>query len=176
MYKSFAILTLLLIFGLTTNNTEAQKRKNVPIGIVDVTVIAAQLPESKEAETKLQDFQKHISDSLAQKQADFQKRVEAYVKQKSMMPPAEQQKQEGAFRAEEQQLMALREKLLQDLNVKRDEFLKPIRELIKRAIKQVAKEEKLKIVLDKSNPIVLYSEDNMDITFKVLDNIKRGRK
>ena len=98
------------------------------------------------------------------------------MKQKSMMQPAEQQKQENAFRAEEQQLLALREQMLQQLNTKRDEFLKPIREKIINAIKEVAKEEHLKIVLDKSNPTVLYAEDSMDITFKVLDKIKRGKK
>ena len=176
MYKTIGILTLILIFILSVNNVSAQKNKKLPIGIVDVTVIAAQLPESKEAEKKLQEFQKQISDSLAQMQTDFQKRVEAYMKQKGMMQPAEQQKQENAFRAEEQQLMALREQMVQELGNKRDEFLKPIRDLIAKAIKIVAKEEKLKLVLDKSTPIVLFSEDSMDITYKVLDRIKRGTK
>jgi outer membrane protein len=176
MNKLFGILTLILIFAFSINDASAQKNKKVAIGIVDVTVIAAQLPESKDAETKLQEFQKQISDSLAKMQADFQKRVEAYMKQKGMMQPAEQQKQENAFRAEEQQLMALREQMVQELGTKRDELLKPIRDIITKAIKIVAKEEKLKLVLDKSNPIVLYSEDSMDITYKVLDRIKRGTK
>jgi len=174
MFRTVSLILLALAFLAT--NGYAQKGKNLPIGIVDITVIAAQLPESKEAEEKLQEFQKKISDSLAVMQQNFQKRVEAYVKQRNMMQPAEQQKQETAFRAEEQQLMLLREQMLQQLNQKRDEFLKPIRDKITKAIKQVAKEEKLKIVLDKSSAVVLYSEDKMDITFKVLDKIKRGSK
>ncbi len=174
MFRTVGLIILILAFFATS--AYSQKNKNIPIGIVDITVIAAQLPESKEAEQKLQDFQKKISDSLAVMQQNFQKRVEAYVKQKNMMQPAEQQKQESAFRAEEQQLMLLREKMLQELNIKREEFLKPIRDKITKAIKEVAKEEKLKLVLDKSSAVVLYSEDKMDITFKVLDKIKRGSK
>lgn len=172
MYKSISILFLLLLFAFS--NVKAEK--NIPIGIVDVTVIAAQLPESKESDAILQKYQKKISDSLATMQQNFQKRVEAYVKQKSMMKVEEQQKQEAAFRAEEQQLMALRDEMLKKLNAKRDELLKPIRDKITKAIQLVAKEEKLKLVLDKSSAVVLFSEEQMDITFKVLDKIKRGLK
>lgn len=174
MNKSISIF--LLLFLVSISGSFAQKNRNMPVGIVDVNVIAAQLPESKEADTELQNFQKKISDSLAVMQQNFQKRVESYVKQKSMMKLEEQQKQEAAFQAEQQQLIALREKMLQELNDKRDKLLKPIRDKITQAISQVAKEEKLKLVLDKSSAVVLYSEDKMDITFKVLDMIKRGKK
>jgi len=174
MFKSLSKIALIAVFIFASMNAFSQS--NVPIGIVDVTVIAEQLPESKEAEKKLQNLQKSITDSLASMQESFQKRVEAYVKQKGMMQPAEQQKQEQAFRAEEQQILMYREQKLQELQVKREEFLEPIRKRITDAIEVVAKEQKLKVVLDKSSAIVLYSEDKMDITYKVLDKIKTGNK
>ncbi|MGA0046293.1 MAG: OmpH family outer membrane protein, partial [Candidatus Kapaibacteriota bacterium] len=58
----------------------------------------------------------------------------------------------------------------------RESFLRPIREKVQKAIADVAKEEKLTMVLDKAVGVVLYSEDSADITFKVLDRMKRGSK
>ena len=173
--KKLLLTNLLILFIILSTSLSYSQQKTLAIGIVDVTVIAAQLPESQDADKKLKDMQKTLSDSLSKMQENFQKRVEAYIKQKGMMQIAEQQKQEDAFRNEEQQLVMFRDQKLQELQVKRDEFLEPIRKLIVAAISEVAKEEKLKMVLDRSSSVVLYSEDNMDITFKVLDKIKRGK-
>ena len=58
----------------------------------------------------------------------------------------------------------------------RENFLKPIREKVAKAIEDVAAEEKLNLVLDKTAGLVLFSEDSADITFKVLDRMARGKK
>ena len=171
--KGIFVLCFISFFSVSSY---AQKEKNYPIGIVDVATIATQLPESLEADKKLKDLQKGVTDSLQKMQDSFQKRVDAYLKQKSMMPADKQQQQEEAFRAEEQQILGYREQRLNDLNVKREEFLEPIRKKIKISIEDVAKSENLKLVLDKSSSVVLYYEDKMDITFLVLDKIKRGAK
>ncbi|NNG26892.1 MAG: OmpH family outer membrane protein, partial [Ignavibacteriaceae bacterium] len=43
------------------------------------------------------------------------------------------------------------------------------------AIEQVAKDEAMQFVLDKSGDIILlYADAAFDITFKVLDKLKRG--
>jgi Skp family chaperone for outer membrane proteins len=88
-----------------------------------------------------------------------------------------------AKRKEEESLNALRQRMIQYQEVKtqemqlmREEFLRPIREKVKQAIAVIAKEEKLNMVLDKAAGIVLYSDDTSDITFKVLDRMQRGAK
>jgi Skp family chaperone for outer membrane proteins len=55
-----------------------------------------------------------------------------------------------------------------------EEFMQPIRQKVSDAIAAVAKEEKLNMVLEKSLGVVLYSEDKADVTYKVLDRMKRG--
>ena len=171
--KRTIFIAILIAFSF---NLYSQKDKSVAIGIVDVATIATQLPESQEADKKLKDMQKVVQDSLMKMQDSYQKRVEAYLKQKGMMQAAEQQKTEEAFRAEEQMILQYREKSVNDLGQKREEFLEPIRNKIKSAINEVAKEEGLKLVLDKTSSVVLFNDDNMDITFRVLDKIKRGKK
>ena len=44
-----------------------------------------------------------------------------------------------------------------------------------KAIQEVAKEENMKFVLDKTgDAVVLYADPAYDITYKVLDKLKRG--
>jgi Skp family chaperone for outer membrane proteins len=59
---------------------------------------------------------------------------------------------------------------------RRDELLEPIRIKVKDAIEAVAKAEKLSMVLAKDNAsVVMYFDTKFDITFRVIDRIKRGR-
>jgi outer membrane protein len=112
-------------------------------------------------------------------QKDFEQRIEQYQKQQAMMAA-------DAKKKEEESLQALRMRFLQYQEEKlgaqgeiarmRESLLKPIRDKVQDGINNVAKEEKLTIVLDKTGGLVLYSEDKLDITFKVLDRMKRGDK
>lgn len=89
-----------------------------------------------------------------------------------------------AKRKEEESLGALRQRFLQYQEEKlgqtgeiarmREELLAPIRLKVSEAISAVAKEEKLNLVLDKMGGSILYSEDKADVTYKVLDRMKRG--
>ena len=58
------------------------------------------------------------------------------------------------------------------------DFAKGATERAKTALilRQIAKEEKISLVLNKLTEAVLYTDDQLDITFKVLDRIKRGKK
>lgn len=86
--------------------------------------------------------------------------------------------------ATEQELQALNQQVMQfqqtkfgqqgELAMKRLELLQPLRNKIKEAIDKVAAAEKLTIVLDSSTESVLFADDKLDITFKVLDMLKRG--
>ena len=59
-----------------------------------------------------------------------------------------------------------------ELNKVREELLDPIRSKIRKAIEAVAKDEKIVLVVDKMAAI--YSDTSIDITFRVIDKIKRG--
>ncbi|MEE9186774.1 MAG: OmpH family outer membrane protein, partial [Bacteroidota bacterium] len=52
----------------------------------------------------------------------------------------------------------------------------PVKDKIIDAIKEIAKEEGFHFVLDKNDQflIVLYGDERFDLTFRVLDRLKRG--
>jgi len=173
----FFLLTVLcaIVFVLQTNaQQKATSQGTLAFGVVDVNVILEQLPEAKDADAKLKEMQKSLQDTIMKMQEALQKKVDNYLKQKSLMPADQQQKQEQALQEEQQKMQQFYNEKLTEIQNKREEFLDPIRNKVKSAIQSVAKEENLSIVFDKGN--ILFSEDKYDITFKVLDKIKRGSK
>lgn len=167
-----AIITIVLF----SSSIFAQQKSTITIGIVDVEMIVKEIPEAVQADQYLRDFQKNSNDTLTKMQEDLYKKYEQYQKQKSMMTAEQQQKEEEAMKMMENDMIAYREKVYNDIQTKRDEFLEPIRKKVKDAIESVAKEEKISLVLNKLTEAVLYTDDQLDITFKVLDRIKRGKK
>lgn len=166
------LLSALLAFP---NNAISQLK----VGIVNIETIITQMPEAQKADKELKDLGKKYSDTLAQLKSDLEQAFQQYQKQKGMMPAAEQQKEEEKLQAMQMQYMQYQEEKFGqtgEMSALRENYLLPIREKIKEAIEKVSKTEKLNIVLDKTSPALLYSEEKFDITFRVLDEIKRGNE
>lgn len=169
------LLPLMTFFLLVTvtNHTQAQLK----VGIVDTETIIKEMPEAKEADSQLKELGKKYQDTLMTMQQDFQSQVEQYQKQKGMMPAAKQQEEEQALQAFQAQIYQFNEEKFGqtgELTVLREQYLAPIRDKISKAIDKVAKSESINLVFDETAPSLLYAEDKFDITFRVLDEIKRG--
>jgi len=65
----------------------------------------------------------------------------------------------------------------QELAKRREDVLGPLKEKILKAIERVAKEEKYSFVFDQTEQvqILLYGDPNHDLTYKVIDRLKRGK-
>jgi outer membrane protein len=172
------VLVALAVFATVPAVSGAQTAQT-KIGVVATDVILKELPAAVDASKKLEEYGTKVQDTLRMMQKDFEQRIEQYQKQQAMMAA-------DAKKKEEESLQALRMRFLQYQEEKlgaqgeiarmRESLLKPIRDKVQDGINNVAKEEKLTIVLDKTGGLVLFSEDKLDITFKVLDRMKRGDK
>lgn len=172
---SLMALVAVLIFTFSSYSQTA----GVKIGVVDVTTIVKEMPEAVEADGKLQKLRKNYQDTLMNMQNQLEDRFKQYQKQKAMMPADQQQKEEESLNALNMQILQYREQIFGvngTLANTGETMMDPIRKKIKAAIEKVAKDEKMNFVLDKGSSTVLYSEDKLDITYKVLDHIKRGEK
>ena len=170
-------LLLTVCFVAVSQNTAFSQ--NLKVGIVDSEVILKQLPEAKDADTQLNDVITKYRDTLNLMEKEFTEGLAAYEKQKGTMLP-------DAKTKEEERLMGIRQRYGMYQEQKfgsqgevaslREKLLAPLRTKIDEAIKAVAKEESLTMVLDKAAPGLLYIDDKYDVTFKVLDRMKRGSK
>ena len=170
------VFGIVLAFLIVSQAVMAQKPFKV--GIVDVSVIAKEMPEAKEADDRLKKLTVQYRDLLMKMEQNLQERYQQYEKQKAMMTPDQVKKEEDALRAIQQQGLQFQEEKLGmngEVATMRDNLLAPIREKIQKAIAEVSKDESINLVLDKTSSAVLFSEDKMDITYKVLDMLKRGK-
>lgn len=173
------VLSAFCLFIFASASSYSQQAKSFYVGIVDVEVIAKEIPEAIEADKKIKDIGQKMQDTMMTFQQDFENQYKQYEKQKSMMSAEQQQKQEEVLRNLQMQILQYREEKFGnkgELARLSEKFLEPIREKVRKAIEVVAKEEKMNIVLDKGSSSILFAEDKLDITYRVLDRIKRGDK
>lgn len=173
MKRLITISTFLIAFIAFTASSFSQLK----IGIVDTETIIKEMPEAKKADNDLKALGQKYQDTLLTFQNELQERVQQYQKQKGMMPADKQQAEEEALQALQMQMYQYNDEKFGnagELTILREKYLEPIRQKIRVAIDNVAKTEKINLVLDKTSPSLLYAEDKFDITFRVLDEIKRG--
>lgn len=178
--KKIIITSISILFFAVSFNLSAlfaQQTAPLKIGIVDIETILKEMPEAVEADKKLKEIGTKWQDTLLAMKKDFDDKVAQYQKQKSLKTTDQQQKEEESLQNLQMQMMQYQEmKFGQsgELNITREKFLDPIRNKVRAAIQKVSKDEKISLVLDKTSTAVLYFDDKFDLTFKVLDTIKRG--
>jgi len=168
-----AFLTLVLTTLFTNHNAYAQAK--LPIGIVDVEAIVKEMPEAVAADKELTDLSNKYRDTIATKKTAFETKVQNYQKQKSMMAAGNQQAEEEKLVREQQELNDYAQARSDEVQQLREKHLESIRPKVKTAIEAVAKDEKLSLVLAKEAAIVIWFEPVLDITFRVIDKMKRGK-
>ena len=173
----FAVFAILFIAASIQTTSLLAQKADLKIGVVDIEVILKEMPEAKDADQKLKDIGTKWQDTLLTMKKDFDAKVATYQKQKSLKTPAQQQQEEESLQQLQTQLLQYQDaKFGQqgELASMREQFLDPIRGKVKTGIDKVSKDEKISLVFDKSSSALLYFDDKFDLTYKVLDVIKRG--
>lgn len=172
-----AFFVFALVFAAKTD--AFAQASGLKIGIVNLETIVTEMPAAKEADKMLKDLATQYQDSLISMKTSFEQKVQNYQKQKGMMTAEAQQQEEQKLQEEQMMLMQFQEQKFGqqgELTVKRQQLLAPIMDDVQAAIDKVSKTEGLNLVFDKTAAAVLYSEEKFDITFRVLDELKRGKQ
>jgi len=132
--------------------------------------------KQKKRKTNSRSPAKKYRDTLETIQKDYLQALEGYDKQKTMMSADAKTKEEDRLKAIQERFMRYREEKLGnqgELAALQEELLAPIRKRVQAAIKDVAKTEKLSAVME--TPAFVYFDEELDITFRVLDKLKRNK-
>lgn len=180
MKKMFLIMISLILItsAISAQKVTPSQPSGIKIAVVDLETIVKELPEAVEADKKLKEMGTKWQDTIITWRKQLEEKFQQYQKQKGMMTAEAQQK-------EEENLQMMNMKILQyqedkfgnqgELATMREMFLEPIRNKVRTAIEDVAREEGFNFVLDKGSSAVLFSESRYDITYRVLDKIKRNK-
>ncbi len=175
MFVRLIVVSFLALVAAQT--TFSQQNQSVRIGVVNAETILKELPEALQASKAIEDAGLKIRDTLQMMQKEFESRIENYRKQEAMMTPDGKRKEEEALNGLRTRFLQYQEEKLGqtgEIARMREGLLAPIRQKVNDAIAAVSKEEKLNLVLDKVAGLVLYNDEKLDITYKVLDRMKRG--
>ena len=137
------------------------------VGVVDGMDVVSKSAEGKRVQDSLKRKSEELGRPFAQKRQDFAKQLEEFQKQAGVMKEdAKKRKQEELQKkaSELEKQGADAEKQLQQYQEKE---LAPLFHKLEDAVKSVAQENKLDMVLDKRNSGLMYMNPSMDITDKV---------
>lgn len=149
------------------------------LGYVDSQTILNQFSEAIKAQGDLDALTNRWTTQLDSMTVAYQQGLADYQKQANNMPEDKKLNAQKDLVAKEQAILDFRrQKFAQgtgEIYLKQDEIFNPVKTKIYKAIEVVAKEEGMQFIFDKSGDIMLlYADTAFDITFKVLDRLKRG--
>ncbi|WP_337864707.1 OmpH family outer membrane protein [Ignavibacterium sp.] len=172
MKKYFLIIAVLFA-------TSIYAQAPLKIGYVDSEVILTQFSEAIKAQGDLDALTNKWSAQLDSMTQAYQLAIQDYQKQAETMPNEKKLEAQQRIVKMEQEILEFRKQKFQqgtgEIYSKQEELFAPVKKKIYDAIQKVAKEEGMSFVFDKSGDILLlYADSAFDITFKVLDTLKRG--
>mgnify|MGYP005823086813 CR=1 FL=1 len=173
--KKYIVLFLALLFV-----SPIFSQTSLKIGYVNSQTILEQLPEAIKAQGELDALINSWNTQLDSMTQALQTQYNDYQKQANTMTEAKRNEAQQKLVQQQQAIDDFRrQKFTQgtgEAYVKQEQLLKPVRDKIFDAIELIAKEEGMQFVFDKSGDILLlYADSSFDITFKVLDRLKRGK-
>jgi outer membrane protein len=145
------------------------------LAYVDSETILKELKEAQEAKKEVDAAVKEWTDELEKMVKELEQNVQDYQKKESLYNPQKKEDEQKKLGEAQQKIRELQLKRQQDAAQLRDKKFQPIREKVLKSIEVVAKEEGFTFVFDKLNEtILLYADVKYDLTYKVIDRLKRG--
>ena len=148
----------------------------VKIGYVDSKTIMSKLPDAQDARQKLDALIRDWQADLKKMEDEKKAKQDDYDKRKLIMTEQTRNDLEAEIKKLDQQISEYRDKKFGtngELFQKQEELMQPVQNKVCNAIQDVAKDENLDFVFDRSGQILLlYAKDKYDITSLVMDKLK----
>ncbi len=165
--KTTIKITTILFFLFTTISISAQ---NYKFGHLDSQKLLQSLPESAEAQKKLEAEGKSIQNQIEVMEVEYNNKVNDYI-ENDKLDAKDTKKWSALVKTDkEQEIQNLKKRIQQfqmtaqrQIETKKSELFQPILKKVDDAIKSVAKENKFTYIFDLA--VLLYhSDDSIDIT------------
>ncbi len=139
------------------------------IAAVNINKVLNQAPQTRDADSRLKDRFAGRQEALLKEQEALREMEEKYRKDRDVMSPEERDKMEAKLREKMRDFKRKSGEFTEDYAVARNQALGSLQEDVYKAIETVAEREHIDLVVGES---VLYASDRIDITDKVLKELK----
>jgi outer membrane protein len=143
------------------------------IGIVDGMEIISKSSEGKRVQENLKRKSEELGRPFVQKRQALQRQVEEFQKQASLMKEDARKRKAEELEKKMQDFQRQGADAEKQLQQYQEKELAPLFNKLETAVKTVAQENKLDLVLDKRNAGLLFMDPKMDITDKVRSRFGR---
>ena len=159
MQKFLKLCTLALLLTLTTLSVQAQK-----YGYINSQAILVEMPEVKVMQSNLENLQTMMQKKGKQKLESYQakRKAAAEKEQLGQMTPVEKQQVLEELGKLEEEIVALEQQMVTDIQKKEAEELQPIYDKINSAIKAVAEEQGFAMIFEAGT--LLYADEGTDVS------------
>ncbi len=146
---------------------------DLKVGIVDGMDIISKSSEGRRVQENLKRKSEELGRPFVQKRQDLQRQVEEFQKQASLMKEDARKRKAAELEKKMQDFQRQGANAEKQLSQYQEKELAPLFTKLETAVKTVAQENKLDLVLDKRNAGLLYMDPKMDITDKVRSRFGR---
>jgi outer membrane protein len=160
MKKLSILLVIAIIFSIQLN---AQSK----VGTVDVEYIISNMPELEQVRTDVTSYNDGLESQSKLKINTFQTLVDSYQQNESTYTEAIKKEKQSEIIALENDIKQFQQNSNKLIQLKQDELIQPLYQIIGDALNAVSKEEKFTQVFTINNNIV-YLDPKMDLTIKVM--------
>ncbi len=137
------------------------------VGVVDGMEIISQSPQGKLVQANIKRKSEELGRPFAAKRQDLARQVQAFQKQASLMKESARKQKAKELEQKMQAFQRQGADAEKQLAQYQQQQLRPLFQKLETAVKAVATEENLDIVLDKRQSGLLYMKPTLDITSKV---------
>ncbi|OJU46660.1 MAG: hypothetical protein BGN96_06355 [Bacteroidales bacterium 45-6] len=145
---------------LPATKLQAQDTQQLKIGYVNTTELLESLPEKKEASAALEDLNKKYKDELALMQNDYNKKYSDFITFQNSMGENIKLRRMQELTELEKNINNFIKVAQSDVETHERQLLEPLRETLKKAIKEVGLENNITCIYDTASPSVVFLTPN----------------
>ena len=171
MQRSKKIVIALAAFALLAASSASAADT---VAIVDLKKAVSQSQEGKAAENKLKTLADRMQEEFKPKQERVKRLREELETQRFVLSKEARQERELDIVKQTRDLERELEAAQEELQIEERKLTQPILENILTSVKALARDEGIDLVLERSNPALIYYGETLDITDKVIERLNKG--
>jgi outer membrane protein len=155
-------LILLLAVASVAFTVQAQNK----IGHLSVDQLIASMPETKDAQTQLENEAKSLEAQMTEMQSELEKKIQSFRQNEGTMTDLTRETKYNEIQDLDRRIQEFQAKAQESLGRKQEELLIPVLEKAQQAITDVANENGFTYILDSSQSkgVVVFNENGIDVT------------
>jgi len=153
---------LLLAVVASVVSVQAQNK----IGHLSVDQLIASMPETKSAQTQLENEAKSLESQMTEMQSELEKKIQSFRQNEGTMTDLTRETKYNEIQDLDRRIQEFQAKAQESLGRKQEELLIPVLEKAQKAITDVANENGFTYILDSSQSkgVVVFNENGIDVT------------